>query len=366
MNLIETGHHEVNADGDPDLGSHGVFAGAEEGFDSKVLLDPFEEEFDLPATLVNSCDGQCWEVEVVGQKDQPFSCFCIEVADTPKTFGIVDFSLSGAQPDRLVATQSCVLVDGAGFQDIELRVALGSNHEVCLGLLDSEQAGEVEIAAVDHINTARLESDLIQEMDVVNRSIGNAHKNWDRAGQVELSVQFDGCFGSPEVGPRKHRKTQVDGRGIDSVNHLAEIQPVGVVGIESPGLADEDLRERFVNAPVAILVGIGQIGSGDVPANPHGVEMSATAQTGFDVPKTLPKSDLRKSHREKLIAGGHAPAASLHWMELHTALELLAVQQIENLSKNQTSGIHPLLRMNSANNRQRVQMRDIPFSSLAA
>lgn len=365
MNFIETGYHEVNADSYPDLGAHCVLAGAEESFDSQVLFDPFEEEFYLPATLVNGCDGQGGKIEVVGEKDQSLSALGIDVTDTSQSLRVAEFPFSGAQPDRLVAAQSGCLVDRSGLQDVESRVALGSNHEVCLGLLDSEQTGEVEIAAVDYINTARLESDLIQEMHIVNRSICNAHEHRDWAGQVDLSVQLDRSFGSAEVCPRKHRQAKVDGRGIDRINHLFEVQPVGVLGIQSASLANENLPECFVNTPVPMFVRVGQIGPGDVPANPHGVEMGATPEAGFDVPKALPKSDLGESHRQKLIAGGHASAASLHWMELHTALELLAVQQIENLSENQTSGVHPLLRMNSANNRQRVQMRDMPFSSLA-
>jgi len=35
-------------------------------FGSKVLLDPFEEEFDLPATPKQFGDGQCRQREVVG------------------------------------------------------------------------------------------------------------------------------------------------------------------------------------------------------------------------------------------------------------------------------------------------------------
>ena len=60
MNFIETGYYEVNAYGDPNLAANGVFAGSEEGFDPEVLLDPFEEEFDLPATLIDCCDGHRW------------------------------------------------------------------------------------------------------------------------------------------------------------------------------------------------------------------------------------------------------------------------------------------------------------------
>jgi hypothetical protein len=53
-------------------------------------------------------------------------------------------------------------------------------------------------------------------------------------------------------------------------------------------------------------------------------------------------------------------------MQRHTALKLLAVQRIENLSEYQASSVHPLLRMNQRRCGQPVQMRDTYFYSLAA
>jgi hypothetical protein len=37
-----------------------------EGLDPKMLFDPFEEQFDLPAELVQSCNRPGRQVEVVG------------------------------------------------------------------------------------------------------------------------------------------------------------------------------------------------------------------------------------------------------------------------------------------------------------
>jgi hypothetical protein len=73
MNLIGTGYHQVNADCDPYLGSHRVLARAVEGFDSQVLFDPLEKEFDLPPAFVNRCDCQRRQIKVVRQKDQALS-----------------------------------------------------------------------------------------------------------------------------------------------------------------------------------------------------------------------------------------------------------------------------------------------------
>ena len=56
--LLDDGDEDVDRDGDPDLGLHGIFGCPEEPLDPQMLLDPFEEQFDLPAALVERADGR--------------------------------------------------------------------------------------------------------------------------------------------------------------------------------------------------------------------------------------------------------------------------------------------------------------------
>ena len=50
-------HQQIVDQSDPDLRSDGVFAGPEEALDLEVLLDPLEEQLNLPAALVNRGNG---------------------------------------------------------------------------------------------------------------------------------------------------------------------------------------------------------------------------------------------------------------------------------------------------------------------
>ncbi len=68
--LLDDGDEDIDGDGDPDLGLDGVFGIAEEALDAQVLLDPFEEQLDLPAAFVEPCDGERRQGEVVGQEDE--------------------------------------------------------------------------------------------------------------------------------------------------------------------------------------------------------------------------------------------------------------------------------------------------------
>jgi hypothetical protein len=46
----------------------------------------------------------------------------------------------------------------------------------------------------------------------VELAIGDMDKRWDIAAQVEQRMQFDGCFGLPEMCPWKDRKEK--GKGV--------------------------------------------------------------------------------------------------------------------------------------------------------
>lgn len=364
MDLIETGHHQVDGDSDPDLCLHGVLGCSVKSLDPEILLDPFEKQFDVPTTLVNAGDGFCKQPEVVGDKDQTLSCFRINEPDSSEFSRVIPFALGYLQADTLVATQAAGFVDWAGFADVESHIALGPRYEECSGLMDTIEPCKIDVSTIHDIDASRLEYDPVKNVHVVDASVGNVHEHWDGAPQVDHRMQFDRGFGLPEMRPRKHRKAKVNGRGIECVNHLLEIEPIGIFGMQSAGFADEDIPESFVDPPIPILVRIGQIRSDDLPANTHRVAMRATVQARFDIPKALPKRDLGEGHGKKLIASGHTLTGSRHGVQIDAALEFLAVQQIENLGKDEASGVHSLLRMESDDLGQPVQMRDTSFFSL--
>ena len=54
-----------------------------------MLFDPFEEQFDLPATAIKLGDGQSRQVEVVGQKDQIFVVFDIVELDAAQVLRVI-------------------------------------------------------------------------------------------------------------------------------------------------------------------------------------------------------------------------------------------------------------------------------------
>ena len=54
-----------------------------------MLLDPFEEQFDLPAALVELRDGQGGKRPVVGQEGEPLPGFGVAIRDASQGNGIL-------------------------------------------------------------------------------------------------------------------------------------------------------------------------------------------------------------------------------------------------------------------------------------
>jgi len=122
--FFQNGDEQINGDGAPDLGAHGVGAGAIKGFDAQMLLDPFEEQFDLPPVPIQLSDGQRRHGEVVGQEDEGFAGLGIAIADASQRVGIIVLSLPAGHHDGLVETQSGKFVHGPGVTARAAKVCL--------------------------------------------------------------------------------------------------------------------------------------------------------------------------------------------------------------------------------------------------
>jgi len=115
-----------------------------------------------------------------------------------------------------------------------------------------------------------------------------------------------------------------------------------------------------------MFVRISEIRSCDIASDFHRIEVRASSQAGFNISKTLPESNLSKSHSEKLISGSPAFTRSRHRVLGNAALKLFSVQKVDNLSEYKAASVLPLLRMKNGQLCQLAQMRDTPFSLLAA
>src|SRR5690625_227839 len=79
---LQVGQQKIDAHRNPDLSQHGIPGSTQKGLDLEVLLDPFEEQLNLPARLVDGSNGGRGQLESIGQKNVFPAGFRITIAHT--------------------------------------------------------------------------------------------------------------------------------------------------------------------------------------------------------------------------------------------------------------------------------------------
>ena len=104
-------HQQIGTDGHPDLCFYGIYRVAKEMLDGQVLLEPFEEQLDLPAVFVDCGNRQCWHVVKVGEKYQMLASLRVPKRHAAQPLRVAELGLRGSQQDRLVGPQPVAKTD---------------------------------------------------------------------------------------------------------------------------------------------------------------------------------------------------------------------------------------------------------------
>ena len=110
-----------------------------------MLLDPFEEQLDLPATTVKLGDGDRRLGEVVGQEDEVLAGVRIGIANAPQSVRVLPMGAEPGQDDRLVETDAGGFVHGRRVASSELEVGLGTRDEERRSAVNTMESSEVHI-----------------------------------------------------------------------------------------------------------------------------------------------------------------------------------------------------------------------------
>src|SRR6202035_681061 len=171
-----------------------------------MLLDPLEEQLDLPAQTVELGDGEGGQREVVGEKDQSLAGLGILEPDTSQRRGEALVRVEAGERDGLVADEAGASVD-------RMR-----DDEEAAGLMKATEPIEVDVSAIHDVDGTGLGHQLIEDIDVVQLAVADEDEGRDIAPQIQERVQLDRRFGRAERRPGKDRETQIDRGGIETVS----------------------------------------------------------------------------------------------------------------------------------------------------
>jgi hypothetical protein len=179
--LLDDGDEDVDRDGDPDLGFHRVFGCPEELLDPQMLLDPLEEQLDLPSALVKSADGRGRQTELIGEEHQGFARFGIAQPYAPQVFGVMLAGVVTVERDGLIADDPRRPVCRRRIDAMGIHVRFGAGDEESAGEMQSMEAGEIDVAAIHDVDGARFREQQVESVDVVQLAVRNVDEARDVA-----------------------------------------------------------------------------------------------------------------------------------------------------------------------------------------
>ena len=184
---------------------------------------------------------------------------------------------------------------------------------------------------------------MLQNVDIVQFSVGNQDKFGNVALEIQQRMQFDRPFGSPKLRPGKQRKAQVDRGGIQGVDRGVETEVVAQ--LELLGSLDEDLSEVGVDAPIALVIGMSKVAVRNRAVNTHVVEFGLHhAQTRLDFAQAVAVGQLGKRHDPKLLDTFVRADLVVAAIAVDARLKASPRNELHELRKNELAFVHSLHR----------------------
>ena len=339
--FFQNGDEQINGDGTPDLGAHRVGAGAIKGFAAQRLLDPFEEQFDLPSAPIQLRDGQRRHGEVVGQEDEGFARGGIAIANAAERVGIILLRRQAGQDHGLVEAQAGGFIHGPGVTAGATEVLSGACDEESAALMQPMPAGEVELAAIHDVKRTGFPGDLVKDVDIMNTASGDNDDGGKVALEGQQCVELDGGLVPAKRRPRKQGQTEVNGGGVQRIGGGLEFKTERFIGVKRGRLLDEDVGEVGKDAPVALFIGHRQRVAGGGLADARVIEFRAeSGEPGFDVPQTFAPGQLGKRQHKELFVSGQFADAEVAVVTGDTLVELVFGKEVQELGEDGATFVH--------------------------
>ena len=245
------------------------------------------------------------------------------------------------QRHRLIADNALCTIAGRGVDSPQVGVRFGAGDKECASVVQREEPLEIEVAPIHDVNGRRFRNQKIERIDIVHLAVGNMYKTRDVSTQVQKRMHFDRCFGASKRRPWEQRKAQVDGRGVECINRIREIETQVFFGVKLAGLGNESLRKLGIDSPVSSLVGVGQRRAPDRRPNTHVIKLGRLGrETSLDIAQTLPVGQLRECQDTKLFGAWERAHTKIAFVPIDDSRERRPRQKVHQLREQSFAGVH--------------------------
>jgi hypothetical protein len=234
-------------------------AGAIKRFDFKMLLDPFEEQFNLPSFSVELRDRHGIKHSIVGNEPINDIGSVVFIYNHPEWLGVILSRLIIGKPDHLVADNPGLQISRAGAFNGILHVVFCHGNEESPPSMDKiEQTEKIQVSFIYRVNSSRFYINFIEYLDIMDGSLSQPYKNREVAFEVQLGMYLDTAFVFPEGSPWAELQAQADRTAVKGIDKVVDVKPeVIVVLIHRSGDVRKYTGKIGIYSPVAIFVCFG-------------------------------------------------------------------------------------------------------------
>src|SRR5882757_9440208 len=319
-----------------DLQANGVVVLAHELAKVEMLLDPAEQEFDLPAPLVEGRNLNRGAFEIVGDKSNRSAhvTFDLDASQRDRQLGI---ALAG-EYDVGIGDDSEAVADGLahvpGLRHAQARVNLDARDEESLGGVDLLPPAKVIIALVEDVGRTGFEFRLTADLDVIDGRRRNLDTTRDVVAWMIDDVHLQAADTAIPFRPLTHL-AQRDWARVDQPNHLGAFRSRVSIGLLCQH--GEGIRE---NAHRTTCIRTRERRARNVPRPQMIMLMGICFKGGFDSAQARDPAQLGTHHRHKMFPAFERFVVGIAVMPLHNFPKLPSINRFEQLPKDAIHILH--------------------------
>lgn len=331
----------VRDDSDMYLNSDSILRFSPKGFDTEMLLNPFEKQFNLPSVAIKKGNVFCFEVEVVGVVGEgSFKVRGIEY-DTSELNRII-FSVSLACESDCLVSKDIVISFKHVFtvRDFIIRTKLLPDDEESSSLLNGVESGEVKVASIKHIASIPFVDKPVHGLGIMDICMADSVEDRYFSGNINLCMNLDSGLCTSELCPSKDRHTQVDSGGVNGIEPSVKFKLFG----DTLGLGNRhNVKSKLLkDARVSKAVGFGKNASVDGNLSKSQVKGSF-CMSNCDISefsKTLAANELTIHNDQHMTPVGWRHSGCPVFVFDYQPFEVTFWEKLHNLCENIFADVH--------------------------
>ena len=339
--LLGNDKQQVVANSNPYLCKDCILRRSEERLDVQVLLDPLEEQLNLPVLPIKLCYSERINDDIFRQESVHVVRGIVFVDDHAHHLRIVLGYKFSSEPDTLVADETCMHIHFPFLLNLKSHVVLCPCDEVCLPeMKEVVESPEVHVAFIHKIVGTCFDGQYVQAVHVVDLPLCHPDKGRNRASRVQQRMHLHCTAVLLIFSPRTKLQAEFYGTAVKSIDHLVKTKSEIIVLVQSLGPCYQHHSKVTVYLPVLRLVHVGESGLGD-EFHSGMIELGGEhCQRRFDVTKACTIGELGIAHHTELVTAGELQSMEVSMVFVNTFLEIILRNHIHQLREDGLSDRH--------------------------